>query len=86
MTCCDLLTINIDISLLQSMNFACEVMNPGFFMLELNSLSGYVLKYIRPLFHGQFFFTKNVCRRKLCSCKFNSVAKFHCQISVTKVS
>ena len=31
--------------------------------------------------------TKKVCRRKisLCSCRFNSVAKFHCQISVTKV-
>ena len=26
------------------------------------------------------------CRREICSCKFNSVAKFHCQISVTKVS
>ena len=29
---------------------------------------------------------KKICHRKICSCKFNSVAKFLCQISVTKVS
>ena len=33
-----------------------------------------------------FSLTKYVCRRKICSSKLNSVAKFHCQISVTKVS
>ena len=33
-----------------------------------------------------FSLTKKVCRRKIYSCKFNSVAKFYCQISVTKVN
>ena len=33
-----------------------------------------------------FSLTKQVCRRKICSCKFNTVAVFHCQISVTKMS
>ena len=33
-----------------------------------------------------FSLTKKVCRRKIFSCKFNSVAVFYCQISMTKVS
>ena len=33
-----------------------------------------------------FSLTKYVCRRKICLCKFNSVTKFHCQISATKMS
>ena len=36
----------------------------------------------RTIFLGQSRFVAE----KICSCKFNSVAKFHCQISVTKVS
>ena len=36
-------------------------------------------------FHRQFFFDKVGLSQKICSFKFNSVAKFQCQISVTKV-
>ena len=33
-----------------------------------------------------FFFDKvGLSQKKICSFKFNSVAKFHCQITVTKV-
>ena len=53
-------------------------------MSDQNSgFHGYV-NFFFPRFHGQLFFDIN--RRKICSCKFNSVAKFHCQISVTMVS
>ena len=37
-------------------------------------------------FHGQFFFEKEGLSQKNMLVKFNSVATFHCQISVAKVS
>ena len=42
--------------------------------------------FVRPRSHGHFFSGKVGLSRKISSCKLNSVAKFLCQISVTKLS
>ena len=42
---------------------------------------------VRPRFNGKYFFDKvGLSQKKICSRKFNSVTKFHCHISATKVS
>ena len=53
-------------------SFLCRL---DFVPMPSNSYKGVT---VWPRFHGQFFLGL--------SCKFNSVAKFNCQISVTKVS
>ena len=41
---------------------------------------------LRPRSDGQSFFDKVGFSQKIYLCKFNSVAKFHCQTSATKMN
>ena len=56
------------------------------FLEEGNIVALVVYIQARPRSHGHFFSGKVGLSRKISSCKLNSVAKFLCQISVTKLS